>query len=259
MTKFVLCAQGRSGSWWLTELLNQHPHVFCAGEVFHFEFGVQKQYYRQATGQWPGPQREHALNGDLDAFLFDRMKASKLVAGEPSAIAATGFKQIYEHLELPMWSAKLAIEKASNLRIIHLYRENPFECMASWWLAVQTQNWFGRAPQRKVTINITAACRYLEHRKKQMDWVDHLGRMRGLTRLSYDVLRTSTREAVADLHEFLDIDRLPQSIPSEMLRPKHRTGLSHRIENIKQLRDYFSGTEYAPYLKPDWQPAVGAS
>jgi len=132
---FVIFHTGRCGSTVLTQLLNRQKGVFCAGEVFEWDF---KNYQKNG--------------GELSPAEFLTMRKQKR---NPNAYFGCEIKILPgTHLDLMGLTPEQSVEAFSRLgfeKLILLHRANVLDRIISQLVAVHRKA-YTRKPQEKVDI-----------------------------------------------------------------------------------------------------------
>lgn len=130
MKRFVILGLPRSGTTYLATLLDSHPDLCCAGELFN-----------------PYAVITHA-NDPSDAAVFGRDARPVRAAADffektaQSGVKAGGFKFMIGHnINVLQWLAK-----QPDIRIIYIRRHNKLAQVASLMKAAQTQEWAKTEP-----------------------------------------------------------------------------------------------------------------
>lgn len=134
--RFVVLSTARSGTSLLTSTLNQHPDVYCHGEIFHPrpEIHIRDEFRAQA---------------DLGARERDPVSFTYSLLDFSNGMAAVGFK---------MWRAQSepvcdALLSDRSLKKIILERQNKLAQFSSGTLAKTTGVWNLRAGRDLKVVN----------------------------------------------------------------------------------------------------------
>ncbi|MEX0785219.1 MAG: hypothetical protein WD939_01140 [Dehalococcoidia bacterium] len=150
-TRFIILSGPRTGSHLLAEGLNSSPAITCFGEVFNFKLA----YIMYAVeGYDPSDPDALALQQrDPVGFLNER------IYGEyPQAIRAVGFQYHYGHVYgFPGLFDELAGD--TELRILHLKRQNVLRMLVSLKLAKTTGVFHKREQRRFTAASVARALR----------------------------------------------------------------------------------------------------
>jgi hypothetical protein len=123
-TRFVILARQRSGSTWLADLLNSHPHVVTFAELFHSDawgnpvIGGAKEI--RYWNSWDALHAPAAGRAERIRRYFQYL--DEVVFCPRDGIEATGFKLMYNQAISAF--AIPAYLKLRGVRLIHLVRRN---------------------------------------------------------------------------------------------------------------------------------------
>ncbi len=146
MTPFVILSTQRSGSTVLTRTLDEHPDIFCAGEIFH----ESKENIHHAEWHFANWKITGGKGSKLNKLVnYPNLKWNavnhirKFFADDLTA-KAKGFKLMYSHIKSApfIWHYMVS----SNTKTIVLIRKNTFKTalsryrMAATGLAHSKQN-----------------------------------------------------------------------------------------------------------------------
>lgn len=238
--RFVLIGQARSGTWLLTRALAQHPDVLAAGELFHYSSDVRRRMYADVLPESSSALEVHAINGELDGYFYDPVRRTR------PTVQAAGFKLLYEHAGLDWARGDVAVERTSDLKVLHLVRANPFDVMCSWWIACLEQAWWNELTTRTIRIEPHTARTWLEARERRLSWTRNLDVTRPVLELDYDTFVRQPQAEIDRAFAFLGLEPHPLA-PSTLARQDHRT-LAEKIENFDELAAAFYGTKWEQYL-----------
>jgi LPS sulfotransferase NodH len=138
--RFMVLGDARSGSTVLVNALNSHPNVRCFREPFNWsvnfiDYGIE--------GWDPVLPSDAELRArDPVAFINQR-----LFCGHPLQYSAIGFKFLYMHF----WGFPGLLEhleQDSDLRVIHIVRDNSLRALVSLHIAESTGQWVDDGRQR---------------------------------------------------------------------------------------------------------------
>lgn len=220
---FIVLTRSRTGSNLLLSFLNSHPNIFCEGEIF-------------AT-----------LHG---ADPIKRLR--RAFRKQPRHIRAKGFKIFYYHpLDADAAGLWSELERRTDIRIIHLTRDNILRTLLSRKIAGIKGSWTGTRfdptdpDSKRVTVTaeeltegfestrqweLAATARFASHR---------------VLRLSYEELVRGPRSWYLALCQFLDV---PAQEPRTNLSQQNPESLRQLIRNYDALKAHFAGSRWAPYF-----------
>jgi hypothetical protein len=213
---FAIVCEGRTGSNLLVDLLDSHPQIECAPELYHPQAGTFKNY--------PGISHREFL--DLHTYK--------------TSLPIRGFKMpinwILEHPDI------VAEFRADNYKIIRLTRENVLDHFLSVQLAILNSNWCSESVYDIQNLKVDP-----------WEWLEFVGTRHGVTwatevicagmdsfSISYEQLLRP--ESQASLLHFLGAD----THELRTVKIRMRTKPVHEIvENYDQLVKLFSDSPYA--------------
>lgn len=243
--RYILTCVARTGSTMLTTCLQQHPDVVAHGEVFGPRgplafYGV---HYAQR------PPLEDALvelrDRDPVRFLYDFV----FRAGHRRAV---GCKLKYEELALPAYDVvATALRADTDVKVIHLVRDNLLERYLSQHIAVEVTNVFNvqtEAPPEKVVVRLDAErCEEdFARTARRQEWTRRTFQGHETLELTYEELVADTEAVQNHVADFLGVERRPVAARTRRLR---RDPLDEVIENFDELARHFEGTEYERFFE----------
>ena len=131
MTKFVILTTQRSGSTVLTRTIDEHPEVFCAGEVF-LESKAGMHHPEWHFPAWSIVGKKQSKVNKMVNYLnlkLNAIKHIKVFYSSAEGARAKGFKLMYSHIK----SAPFIWDyiKNNDIKVIVLIRENVFRVALS--------------------------------------------------------------------------------------------------------------------------------
>lgn len=230
-TRFVLFAQGRTGSSLLRSLLNAHPEIHCADEVL-------------------GPR----------AVLFPVAHVERLARLTEAPV--WGFKvkvyQLTRHQGLADPHAFLAALAERGHRIIHLRRRNLLRQAVSNAVAVGSGRYLHAEGDEPgvVTVNLDPAETIEVMRRRLAHAAAEDAALAGLEHLDVvyedDLLDPARHQATAD-RVVGYLGREPQPVATRMRR-SGSPHLSDQVENWDEVAAALAGTEFEAFVD---DPAYG--
>ena len=124
--KFIILSTPRTGSTLLQAYLNQHPGIFCQGEIYNTD-------HLKLHGKPQKIKREQ--QEDVIKFLYTYGFGLHF-----AKLKAVGFKLFYRHFSKQnrLWEH---IAADTSIKIIHLNRENYLKTLVSHKIARKTNQW----------------------------------------------------------------------------------------------------------------------
>ena len=131
MTRFVILTTQRSGSTVLTRTLDEHPDIFCAGEIFH-ESKAQIHHAEWHFPNWklvPGKQSKVNRLVNYPNLKLNAVKHLKKFYNDSDGSEAKGFKLMYSQMKQApfIWQFILG----NKCKVIVLIRKNAFKMALS--------------------------------------------------------------------------------------------------------------------------------
>lgn len=224
--RFVLLADGRTGSTWLELLLDRHPDVVCEWEMLH------------------GSLIDHSLcfSEKFPAHL------DKTVWRKYSGFAAVGFRLLYEQCATPdsdRTSFRPEVFRyfaTQALFVVHLVRRNVLNKLLSRKLAQRFQI-FGGRPYPPTTLDISPdelrheierQARFLQAIAGQLDQQPTIA-------IYYEDLCANTTRHLDVIFRFLGVRSVPVAVdfPKQRVRPQNEY-----IANYMELKAAFVDTPH---------------
>lgn len=226
--KFIIFSQVRTGSHLLTDLLNCHPDIFCAGEIFHHDAVRAKLFFPMLY-----------IKGRIVRFE----KRFHGFQSKPYQIKRQHSDQ----------KESLTIFHKNGWKIIHLQRRNILRQQVSGMLAQQRQQW------NTTKENPFVKSKFIIDSKKLIKEIQQgenstLQDKEMLATLPYyleviyedDLLNSEQHQKTADrVFEYLGIDSVP--VKAKLIKAS-TDRLSDSIENYDEIVSSISKTKYAKFL-----------
>ena len=220
LTRLVILFLGRSGSTYLKESLNSHPHIYIQGE-----FLVGKKWKRQLQ--------------DLERLFNHVPSPNSQVVG-----VKTKLKDIHDRKQLATFL------KEMNTKIICLTRRNQVKRVVSLARAMElnevTGKWnlYNREERvGKITIDVERFKRWLTHseleKERLVNYVNNL-ELPALY-LEYEDLLLEPTRTFEQIFQLTGVES--QKLQANCI--KHtRDNLREEIENFDELRSHYINTPY---------------
>ena len=219
--KFIILARSRTGSNMMKWMLNNHPEIEVAGELF-LELG----------------------NRRIDKVL------KELFCEKPTNIKAVGFKIFYYHpLDDNSGVIWRCLKKISNLKIIHLKRRNILRALTSRKIADITNIFVDNKESdeivcsdlKKVSFKKKELIKGFEETRKWEETFDRKFHNFKKLNVYYENLITYEVKEIERIESFLGVQKLPLKTSTRHLNPEP---LSELIANYDELKDYFKNTKW---------------
>lgn len=230
----MVLTKPRTGSNLLVNSLQTHPGMKVFGELFR---GGADEATKEAILD--------SVDGYFSERIFKRYDKS---------IKAVGFKIFYHHPVYDhsgkVWNYLLNRE---DLRVIHLRRANLLRALVSMKIAEKTDVWkVSREQSEPVdkSIKLTAQ-ECLEDFCKTRQWEIEANEKFSnspVLELTYEDLTSDYQSQMRDVQAFLGVEPAELHPLSSKQNPE---ALADLIVNYAELKDHFSGTEWAMFFDED--------
>lgn len=243
MGKFVVISTQRTGSTLLIKLLDSHPEVLCAGEIFFppsgSEYAIRK-YVEQSSGR----KLRHQLfrSGLVWEFLDD------LYAQE--GYGAIGFKYMYSQARhIPRcYPSVLRYILENEIPVIHGVRKNALRVVLSRLASKASGVYRSSAPVESRPIHVPAKTlkRELSRlREADIKWENRLSGLPYL-QVDYESLVSNREREERRLLGFIGVE-----YQGALTTPFQKVGansLQAMIENYAEVERVLKGTEFECFL-----------
>lgn len=240
-SRFIILTDQRSGSNHLEELLNSHPAVKVAGELFNpdHDHNIRNN---------PLPEEHRALRrrdpiAYLEAFFEQPFEDS---------ITHVGFRLFHDHArsrtERPIWAN---LRRTKDLQVIHLKRRNILRNLLSLKLALMSSQWQrveGTPPLRyePVRIEYKEAIAHIRTRERSFARGRRFFRRHRRTEIIYEDLARDQERELATALRFLGLP--PQPLTSGT-RKQNLQPTRELIENYAELEARFRHTRWHEFFQ----------
>lgn len=243
LCRFVILAQPRTGSNYLTSLLHSHPQILCHTEVFHPD-RIWLQIGLKQAGVDLGTVAER------DAAPRAFMRRIWRDAGDYRAV---GFKLLSGQSR----RVERMVLLDYGVRKIVLRRENRVAAYVSLERARRTGQW-GKAsrsqtgPAPPIAVDIAALKRYVYLYEKYYARLRRMLRWTGQPWLALTYESLSEPHTLRALQSFLRVDPVEADVLRSRFLQQRRRSLRERISNYAALADALRGSElYAELVAHD--------
>jgi hypothetical protein len=238
---FLIVSHARAGNVLLASILNQHPRLFCAGEIYNTNAEHEHARYARSVLGRPDPLRAE----DLPEFL-ERCRQKE----KRESVGATLFSQPTHRLT----TDEVLRYVQSDMKVILLYRQNLLKAFYSWrqalhsnvWHLDQTGapiKWEGAGPPNVAAgeldyLDVAEARTWIEQTEGFLRRVNArlAARPAGGLRISYEELcgehGSSLREVVSRMFAYLGVEEVPYEVKT--LRTTAPT-VYQKVKNREQL------------------------
>lgn len=248
VTRFVVLATQRTGSTWLTDMLDSHPAIAAYEELFlqakahdrtwgrtDWEF-FHAYYARHAVRRWP-----------LASVFWSVRYLEELYAPRPGA-EAVGLKLMYSQLRAYPWL--LPYIALRRVRVVHLVRTNLLDLLLSLKTAEVRRQYHALASdvvdRSAVSLPANQIVSQLESLQRSIDRVRLLLRFlpaRSIE-ISYEELAIG-HGALDDVVRFLNV--APQRLSSRLTKLNQDTKRA-LIANYDEVECVLRGTRFERFL-----------
>jgi len=243
---FIILYQGRSGSTFLVDSLNQHPHIKAEYEILvslrylikpNEELGPIKKVYTMALRFWQGSPAERQLKRVTD--LYDNPPREAKVVGFKTKVrdieAPIEMKELLEsrRVKVILMERKNFVKKA----VAYIYAFRLYDKIRDWHLLDEQD----RIPPQYISFEeFDPMLRRMiyEHRTLHA-YVDYLNTPK--LRLEYDDLLKDKNGWFKSIFDFLGVE--PQNLTSRIL-PNDPDDLRQAISNFDELKLHYIGTKF---------------
>ena len=243
--RFVILANGRSGSNMLVTTLDEHPNVQCVGEVFNpgssfgYEKWARKSLRRRIADRYA---RDYSIESYLDSCC---------VRDPRSRTHAVGFKVIYPG-QFDRWASLRYSWRKHNFRVISLFRRNLLRKYISSKIARRDGTWSSsekRDAAIRIRFDLTEFKREVARMEAIYALLDSLTlEFRGI-RIVYEELLQDYVSGIQEVLRFLEVsDAEADSIKPRTVR-QNPSRISDLIENYDEILLALRGTTYEEFLE----------
>jgi glycosyltransferase involved in cell wall biosynthesis len=255
--RFVLLSMARSGTHLLRDMLNAHRRIRCTNEVFETQ-GYCKYHLAKELGGWISQgsctlAEAEQLNLHNPLEFIRRYGFEDLSAGHDTGGLTMMLDQpLTQRWHGPVWDW---LSAQSDIRIVHLLRDNELLRFASNLRAQQTNEWAllgcHRSAARPVHVDPDAFLRQLEWSRGLREQKLALLAHHHILTVRYEELAADPAAGLARVCEFLEVEPIEPRIRTIRQSPRD---IKAGISNLEELRARFAGTPVAPWLEPDQAP-----
>jgi LPS sulfotransferase NodH len=250
MTRFVVIATPRSGSTWVIDTLNNHPHVVAYGELFLPRGDGTPPFGRRDLPYFSSYASERGARGPLGRLSL-RTQYLDVLFGASSAENVIGCKLMYSQAIQNPTLFPHFIRK--RVRLIHLVRRNALDVILSRATADARGMYHAEADDaiQAVAVELDASrlVRIFTHKERAMSSMRFL-----LSHMTLPYLEIQYEEIAADastfqkVFGFLGVDP-SRGGPTSSLRKLNTTPRSELIANYPAVERALEGTRFAWMLR----------
>jgi LPS sulfotransferase NodH len=251
MKEFIILTRQRTGSSLLIRSLDEHPNIFCAGEIFLHAKGIhhtEMQFPFIKTPRTPIPYMRNRLQipwGIIKTNSFLNTFFQKTITGQ---VKTAGFKlMLNQILFFPV--TRIWLNKA-NIKKIVLIRDNALDILisdcrarASGVAHVKTGE---TMRQFKITLKLRNIKRALRKIERDNLRLYKYAEKHNTLLIKYDEL-FDWNNTIRILQDYLEVS--PMEI-KPILQKRSKKNITDNIDNIQELYKALKGSKYEKYL-PD--------
>jgi len=248
MERFIIFTTQRSGSTVLTRTLDEHPEIFCAGEIFHEINDIHHPEWHFPS--WALSEKSKTLRkfDKIINYPNQRLKAiphvKKFYAATEKGEGARGFKLMVSHIRtMPfLWNYL----KEEKVKVIVLIRKNIFKTALSRLRKDETRQPHiagGQVESKSIRIapeKLLRQLNYLENVNKQLlDYSEGMNRI-----VLYYEDFDKWDEMLDKVFSFLQVSKLTlQPVLNKLSRRDWREEVKN-YQEIEQLMKEHNYTQY---------------
>jgi LPS sulfotransferase NodH len=239
--RFIILANGRTGSNLLQASINQHPAVTAYGELFHSS--------EEKRAKWPIRGRYYRAGEDAIAFLEETAFAPP---SDPAKLA-TGFRIFYGHSRQDSAASRVwdYLAEDRDVRVIHLVRNNLLESFVSESVARRTGEWLRRLNEEAppapdpFEADVRECEKYFNNISSMHVWAREHFAGHPFLELSYEEMCSEYQATLDRTFELLGVAPVPVCAP---YRKQASRPVRDQLSNFAQLREAFLGTPYERFF-----------
>ena len=236
--RFIILFTGRSGSNWLTSLLDSHSEIAIYAELFPFD--KSSNVYCPGYWQVKYPYIRNQIIYDpisiLNALTF---------RGYGENVKAVGFKFSYQHHEKIL---DYLDTHRDTIKVIHLSRRNLLRSLISVKIANLRQEWLKPIDQKKrikVKLSLNECIDYFSKIEKEKAKCEVKLSGNQTLNIYYEDLLKDPETQLNRIQTFLQVT--PNLLKSDF-KKSNIFSTKQVLENYDELLDYFKDTPYAHFF-----------
>lgn len=243
MRMFVVISTQRSGSTLLIKLLDSHPSVLCAGEIFFppsgSEYSIRRYVERTATRKIRHQiQRSGLVNEFLDDFYSQ------------GGYAAIGFKYMYSQARrIPRcYPSVLRYIEDNNVAVIHCVRKNALRVILSRLSSKSSGVYRSTTPIKSKPVYVpvdTLAQELSRLRDENSKWQNKLSRYTYI-QVDYESLLSNRAVEEKNLLDFIGAEY--QGALTSPFQKVGANSIQAMIENYDEVERELKDTEFECFL-----------
>jgi LPS sulfotransferase NodH len=237
--RFVVITPGRAGSNYLMSLFDSHPRITHCGEIFgptHLADPNKQKLFQQV--------------GMLGYFIESfKRKGFEKATGAKFLYSYFRDEYIQRHSVEELHDVYQFLIESKDIRVIHLYRENPLSVLISFEVAAKTGKFVSLKSDNDHEVFLTLEPEFVNRRIREIlreqEWVRQTFRSHPFIEISYEQLVDSKEDSQARIMKFLGVDY--PKLKARTLK-QNRRKMQEILLNYSELKQYFAGTEIENYL-----------
>lgn len=247
-SRFVILATQRTGSTWLTGMLDSHPAIASYEELFLPADEDRRSWGPADQEFFDNYYRRHAKHKLPLARSFWALKYLNALYAPRPATDAVGMKLMYSQLKERPWL--LAYMVLRRIRVIHLVRTNVLDVILSGETAKARNQYHALASDKVAPSAVTLPAERLvadiESLQQSVDSIRLLLRLLPLSsvEVSYEEL-TRDEAAFSPLFALLGVE--PRSLASRFAK-LNRAPKTELIANYADVERVLKGTRFESFL-----------
>ncbi|MDY6786012.1 MAG: hypothetical protein SW833_26270 [Cyanobacteriota bacterium] len=240
--KFILLCHYRSGSTLLANLLNDHPRIYCDGELFlpFVKLNFKKVFLPYTYINYHTYIKYNSSKNKKTVYGFD-LKISQLI---DILLKSQGSPEDF------LWKLH-----QDGWKIIYLQRLNIFRQVVSNLVAQSRGKWHEKHQEKLQRSQVSIDLKELMQQLKRYD-NNLVQAQKMLQKLPYceityesDLLNADNHQNTLDrIFDYLGVESVP--IKAQLKKVSQKS-LDQDIENYQEVVDFISQTNYAKFLESD--------
>lgn len=245
--KFCVITTQRSGSTWLSTLLDSHPQIKAFEEPF---------IWRKHRPNWKEKGLPTYYNFKINTKVKSPLTIFKYIDllnnydDEQKDIKTIGFKLMYNQiLENPELLIKLISDKYT---IVHLVRQNHLDILVSRASLRQNNAVHSKENQiktKQVALDTSMLVKKLEDLERTHKIFRTVLKLMPLPvlEISYESLKVDKNKVLGSIADFLQVDDTFVAFESELKRI-NKGKYKEKISNYNQVMEILANTKYAEFI-----------
>lgn len=240
--KFCILTTQRSGSTWLSTLLDSNPQIQGFRELF-----IDQEFVFPDTQLSTFPLYQKNNSGNRPGITFEYLNKLDDYLGDQEAI---GFKLMYDQLlDYPELILKLVTQR---YKFIHLVRENYLDVVISGKIKddLGAAHFKVKIEPKKVYLEPAWLIKNLKKRdlKRKAAHLFLALMPNDVLNITYDDLRTDREKTLNLVADFLELNGSEQSTFKSELKKINRKSHQEMIQNYEEVESVLSGTKFSNFL-----------